>query len=472
MKGIKKIASLILALALVLAMNVTAFAEDTTYSITVKNAQAKETYRIYKILDLEVNEDRTAYSYILNTEWSEFFTAGAGKDYAETKTVGTQTYVTWKNDKKSADDLETFGRLAASYAKGKSAEDTITPDSDDDIVFSGLEPGYYLITSTNGNQAMVETTPPDPNPTLREKNEDPTLDKVIKEDGQSGTKESSAQIGDTVNFQVTINVKKGAKNYVMHDKMDDGLTFDATSVKIAGLTVGTDYTVKTKGTEDAPEDVCTFEIVFTETYLNNLTDNTALTVIYSAVLNKDAVTDIGTGEKNQAQLTWGDNGKTEWSETTTKTYQFEVLKYAASDNGKNPLAGAAFELHDSDNNLVKLIKVSDTEYRAAEAGESGAADTFMTVGSGKIVIKGVDLGEYTLTETKAPAGYNKLNGDKAFTVEAGNTLVVEIENQSGSVLPSTGGRGTTLFYIIGGVLVIGAGVLLVTKKRMSDKDKK
>lgn len=136
------------------------------------------------------------------------------------------------------------------------------------------------------------------------------------------------------------------------------------------------------------------------------------------------------------------------------------------------MAGAAFELHDSDNNLVKLIKVSDTEYRVAEAGESGAADTFMTVGSGKIVIKGVDLGEYTLTETKAPAGYNKLNGDKAFTVEAGNTLVVEIENQSGSVLPSTGGRGTTLFYIIGGVLVIGAGVLLVTKKRMSDKDKK
>ena len=111
-------------------------------------------YTSYKILDLEVNEDRTAYSYILNTEWSEFFTAGAGKDYAETKTVGTQTYVTWKNDKKSADDLETFGRLAASYAKGKSAEDTITPDSDDDIVFSGLEPGYYLITSTNGNQEM------------------------------------------------------------------------------------------------------------------------------------------------------------------------------------------------------------------------------------------------------------------------------------------------------------------------------
>ena len=146
MKGIKKIASLILALALVLAMNVTAFAEDTTYSITVKNAQAKETYRIYKILDLEVNEDRTAYSYILNTEWSEFFTAGAGKDYAETKTVGTQTYVTWKNDKKSAADLETCGRLAASYAKRKSAADPITPDSDDDIVFSGLEPGYYLIT--------------------------------------------------------------------------------------------------------------------------------------------------------------------------------------------------------------------------------------------------------------------------------------------------------------------------------------
>ncbi|MFR0985846.1 MAG: SpaA isopeptide-forming pilin-related protein [Frisingicoccus sp.] len=469
MKGIKKIASLILALALVLAMNVTAFAEDTTYSITVKNAQAKETYRIYKILDLEVNEDRTAYSYILNTEWSEFFTSGAGKDYAETKTVGTQTYVTWKNDKKSADDLETFGRLAASYAKGKSAEDTITPDSDDDIVFSGLEPGYYLITSTNGNQAMVETTPPDPTDFEGKMK---TRRWIRHKRGRAVRYERKQRpdwrYGE---FSGDYQRKERCENYVMHDKMDDGLTFDATSVKIAGLTVERTILLRPKELKMHLR-MCTFEIVFTETYLNNLTDNTALTVIYSAVLNKDAVTDIGTGEKNQAQLTWGDNGKTEWSETTTKTYQFEVLKYAASDNGKNPLAGAAFELHDSDNNLVKLIKVSDTEYRVAEAGESGAADTFMTVGSGKIVIKGVDLGEYTLTETKAPAGYNKLNGDKAFTVEAGNTLVVEIENQSGSVLPSTGGRGTTLFYIIGGVLVIGAGVLLVTKKRMSDKDKK
>ena len=164
---------------------------------------------------------------------------------------------------------------------------------------------------------------------------------------------------------------------------------------------------------------------------------------------------------------WGNASNTAWSETVTKTYQFEVLKYAANDSAKNPLAGATFQLKDASQTVVKLVKVTDTEYRVANGDEASAVDSFTTVASGKIVIKGVDLDSYTLVETAAPAGYNKLNQDKKFTVTADQALTVEIPNNSGTELPSTGGMGTTIFYVLGSVLVLGAVVLLVTKKRMS-----
>ena len=254
----------------------------------------------------------------------------------------------------------------------------------------------------------------------------------------------------------------------MHDKMEDGLTFSgADNVAIAGLTKGTDYTVAVSTTEAPLTDDCTFEIHFAQSYLDTITSDTTLTVTYAAVLNEKA--DITNGEKNDAKITWGDASNTEWSETVTKTYQFEVLKYAANDAEKSPLAGATFQLKDASGNVVKLVKVSDTEYRVANGDEEGAVDSFTTVASGNIVIKGVDLDKYTLVETAAPVGYNKLKAPVEVTVQATNALTVEVPNQTGTELPSTGGMGTTLFYVLGSVLVVGAVVLLVTRKRMSNK---
>lgn len=462
MKKMKKLASLLLAMVMVLAMAIPTFAAGNN-TITVNNAQKDETYNIYKMLDLVVNEDLTAYSYTVNENWEGFFNEnGAGAAYVN---IDEQGYVTWKEDKMSDDNKEAFGKAAAAYATANSvpvAADAIKLSEDGAITFNNLEDGYYLVTSTNGTLAMVLTTPADPNATVNEKNPDSTLDKKVQEDSnKEWGKENSAQIGDTVNFQVTIDVVKGAKNYVMHDKMDDGLTFDADSVEIAGLTKGTDYTVVTEGLTDG----CTFEIRFTESYLNKITAKTSLTITYSAVLNDKA--DVQNGENNNAQLTWGDKSGTEWSQTVTKTYQFEVLKYDANDNEKKPLAGATFQLKDAAGNIVKLIKVSDTEYRVANGTETGAVDSFITVASGNIVIKGVDLDTYTLVETQAPTGYNKLNQDTEVTVTAGDTVTVEIANQSGTELPSTGGMGTTIFYVLGGILVIAAVVLLITRKRMS-----
>ena len=461
MKHTRRLASLLLALVMAFALATTAFAAGTN-SITVNGAQEGETYKLYKMLDLNVNETNTAYSYTVNSEWNDFFTTGAGKDYVD---IDEQGYVTWKADKKDAASMEAFGKAAAAAVNGKTVVATDTPTADAPFTFSNLYAGYYLITSTNGTLAIVDTTPTNPAATVNEKNADPTVDKKVQEDnGSSWGTESSAQIGDTVNFQVTITLKKGGKNVVLHDAMGDGLTFSgADSVAIAGLTKGTDYTVVTTGLSDG----CDFEIQFTKTYLDSLTAETTLTVTYSAVLNENATT---AGVNNTAQLKWGDHSETTASTTTTKTYQFEVLKHAATDSTRTPLAGATFQLKDASDKVVKLIKVSDTEYRVANGAETGAVDSFTTVASGKIVIKGVDLDTYKLVETAAPAGYNKLKDPVNATVLDTNALTVEVPNATGTELPSTGGMGTTIFYVLGSILAVGAIVLLVTKKRMSAAD--
>lgn len=469
MKKTKKLMSLLLALAMIFAMALSVFAAGDN-SIQVTNAQGGETYKIYKMLDVDVNPEKTAYSYTLpaDSKWASFFnTGGAGAAYVEIKNVDGTDYVTWKES--GASDYEAFGKAAAAYAATTAgvteAVSAQTPAADGSITFDGLDSGYYLITSTNGTLSMVETTPLKTQATVNEKNPNPTIDKKVKENGTAGS-ENSAQIGDRVEFEVKINMKKGARNYVMHDKMEDGLTFNKDSVQINGLTKGTDYTVNTPADGIAAlQDDCTFEIRFAEDYLNSLTADTTLTVTYSAVLNEKA--DVTAGEKNEALLKWGDKNQTEWSTTTTKTYQFKILKYDAADTSKNPLAGAEFQLLKADGTEVKVVKVTDTEYRVANGNETGAGVPIVTVANNKIVVKGVDLAEYQLEETKSPHGYAKLSAPKKFEVKEGQTVLVEVENTAGHTLPSTGGMGTTLFYVVGGILVIGAAAIFIFGKRTS-----
>ena len=142
------------------------------------------------------------------------------------------------------------------------------------------------------------------------------------------------------------------------------------------------------------------------------------------------------------------------------------MKYDGADTNKANLAGAVFKVK-KDGTALKLIKIDEKNYRIAKANENGSVETFTTVADGNIVIWGVDADDdYALEETQAPSGYNKLAADVAVTVNAANTTRADVENNAGSVLPSTGGIGTTIFYAIGSVLVVGAGVLLISKKRM------
>ena len=446
---------------MVLSLSVCAFAAGAN-SITVNGAQGGETYKIYKMLDLKVDLVKNAYSYTVTSAWNNFFTGeGAGAAYV---TIDNG-YVTWKN---SAADMEAFAKAAAKYAfeNNVTAVATKTPTADGSFVFDGLDAGYYLITSTNGTLAMVDTTPANPNAVVEEKNPNPTVDKEVMEDSTNEWGDSnSAQIGDTVFFRTSVTLMKGAKNYVVHDKMGDELTLNADSITVVGLTKGTDYTVVTTGLTDG----CDFEVHFTQDYLDTITASKTLDVEYNAVLNENAKVD--SAALNKTQLTWGDKNHTEWDTTETNTYKFEVLKYAGTDTAKHPLAGAVFQLKDASGKVVKLVKVSDTEYRVANGNEAGAVDSFTTVATDKIVIKGVDLDQYTLVEIEAPEGYNKLKAHVDVIVNAENALVVEVPNNTGAELPSTGGIGTTIFYVVGGILVVGAAVVLTTRKRMEKNAK-
>lgn len=458
MKTTKKIFAVLIAFVLTLSMAIPAFAAGTN-TITVKNTVAGETYTLYKMADLTT--DGTVYTYTASAAWADFFKSDEIKSYFNVDSNGVLSAVDSLTD--DSDAMKTFGKLAIAYAKANSITPVVSSKADDtstNVAFTNLDEGYYLISSTLGTLAVVESTPSNKDRVIEEKNEGPGLVKQVEESG-TYVKENDAQIGQTVNFKVTISAKPGAKNYVMHDKMEPGLSFNTGSVAIANLNAG-DYTVKSTDIEDG----CAFELVFTQAYLDTITEITDIVVTYSAVLTADALDDADGFIKNDAQLSYGDNQRTEWDTTKTNTHTIDLLKYRGEDADKNPLADATFQLKNADKAVIELVKIDDNNYRLATADDTNKVTSFTTNNLGKIHIKGLDSGKYYLTETEAPAGYNILNADTEVIVKAEENIVtIEIANNSGTELPSTGGMGTTILYIIGGVLVVGAAVVLIVKKR-------
>lgn len=390
--------------------------------------------------------------------------------------------MTWK----TGADAAKFAKEALAYAKDTTNNITVTSNATattTTVEFTGLDSGYYLVDSSVGTLCFLNTMTSS-EVKIDEKNVAPTVDKKVQEDskidetdkyGESNT----ADIGQTVNFKTTITAQAGAQNYVLHDKMDAGLTFDGTVVKVQknGTDVGlTNYTLNI-----ATTDGCTFELVFKQEFCNTLKANDTITVEYSATLNKQAK--VGrSGNTNKTWLMYGENPgiKSNEDSTTTFTYKIPVFKYTGSDQG---LAGTKFQLNrveGTTGTLIKVVKTSEenaTEeiYRVATTTEqSTALDTVTTIASGKFTIEGLDAGTYELKETQQPAGYNILSAPVTIVIQEDGKIIykssevsmVKVENKSGSLLPSTGGRGTTLFYILGAILVVGSGVVLITKKRM------
>lgn len=490
MKRVKRVLALLAAFALMLAMAVPAWAASNTGSITVQNAKENEEYKIYRIFDLE-SYSENSYSYKMSTKWSKagFETDGAFKSYFET----VNGYIKPKAEF-TDETAATFAKNALAFAKEKNIEDDGNKKAEKaGVSFNSLSLGYYLLDTSLGTLCSLDTT--NPTAILREKNDSPTIEKKVKENDNWDT-ESNAKIGDNVEYQVTIHAKKGAENYVLTDTMDNGLTFNNDIVVKTGtkeLALNTDYTVKTK-TADSIKN--TFELTFTKTYLDSLTENTTdIVVTYSATINEEAVV-ADTANQNTAKLKYGNNSETVPSQTNTYTYKFDLVKIDGTT--KKLLSNVEFKLYEAatgsvdgeyvvSGDPIKFVKKGNTYRVAKDTTAAGVTDTIVTTDSGKVTIEGLDKKTYYLSETKPLDGYNKPNGAFSVDLTSGNmvttakivkdTVVDEtnaqkakvIENNTGAVLPSTGGMGTTVFYVVGGGLMAVAVVLLVTKKRMENK---
>ena len=473
MKRTKRIASVLLALVMALSLITTAFAAEETGSITIDNAVVGQTYTIYQILDLEsYNKDSGAYAYKATTAWNAFINSDAIK--GTYVSVDAQGYVTWAKDA----DVAAFAKLAQKYAADHNIANQGTKKADSTKVeFIGLDLGYYLVDSTLGTICSLDTT--NPSVTIKEKNAAPTNVKEVEEDSTSkyGTA-NDADIGQTVNFKSTITAQAGAENYVFHDKMSDGLQYTGvTGITLNGNIVDTaNYVVKTTGITDG----CTFEVVFTQAFCNTLKANDEIVISYTAVVTKDAVIG-GDGNLNQSWIEYGENGKTTTtppSETKTYTWKLDVLKYTMKGDEKTPLAGAKFTLskNSDGSDPISLVEVGKNVYRVATKDDVNTITEITTDATGAFTIQGLDSDTYYLTETAAPAGYNVLKsaievkvsdkGEVTYIydgVEATGTVMVE--NNTGAELPSTGGIGTTIFYVLGGMMFVGAALILIVRRK-------
>ena len=444
--------------------------ENTTGSITINDAEPGHTYNAYQVLVLEsfnTEPGKEAYSYKANPEWEKWL-----RTQTQYVSFDNQGYVTWV---KGA-DTAAFAKAALAHAKDAkiAAKDTQKAPAAGEgqrystVNFTNLNLGYYLVDTTVGTLCSLDTTTPGVE--MEEKNVVPPVEKKVQEDSDGFWGETStAEIGDTIPFETTITAYPGAQNYVLHDEMSEGLTLNPESISVAGLTAGTDYTVVTENLGD----VCDFHVVFSQDYLDTIAKETAIKVTYNAVLNENAVI-AGTGNSNKTLLEYGNENRTAWDETKTYTYKVDVVK---TDGSNKVLDGAQFKLYDAKTggNEIKLVDEGNGVYRLAKDGETGVG--YITTVNGQLEIKGFDANtNYYLEETKAPDGYNKLPERVEIAVKEANLDAtvdggiwheggIHVVNKTGSLLPSTGGIGTTIFYALGGALVLGVIAVFLARKR-------
>ncbi len=458
MKNIKKLLS-VLFLLVVSFTQVLRVNAAGTGTITVNKAIVGETYSIYRILDLETyDKANNHYIYRANATWKAFVEdANLGGKYLEAKNENGATYYVWKENASVVD----FTKEAKKYAEDNNITATASKVATTTTVkFENLDLGYYLVKSSVGALLHLDTT--DPNGVVNEKNTvKPDIKKEVKEDSTSEFGSvNDAQIGDTVEFQTTVTVGAGYTSYVVYDIMSNGLTLNANSIEAY---IGTDKVDASNYTISTTTTGYTFVLTFKDEFIAKQPIGTNIVIKYSAVLNEKAVIE-GAGNDNKTKLTWND-GTTDEKKTTTYAYVFELVK---TDKDKNELSGAEFKLYDADGKEVKVVlkdEASNT-YRVAVEGETG-----VTIKAGKAIIEGLDADTYYLEEVVAPVGFNKLTSRVKVIVtkiSANNTFErtsIDVVNYTGKELPETGSTGTALFVTFGSILVLGFGLLLVTKLR-------
>lgn len=488
---------------------------NATLTVSTKDAKfAGKTVNAYKMFSATVSSDGGAVSHTLNDAWKPFFKNSVGLTDVTDANVNDKAndYVSGLTGKEK--DLSAFAAKASNWAQTNNiavdATATVSKNADKyTATFTNLDYGYYVVAvpgatvaDTNSQYAAlipVHSTSVD----ASIKGALPTV--VKKVNGESAT---SAKIGDPLTFTLTSTIPDmsaySTYTFNFKDTLSKGLTFNQVdSVKVGDttLTKNTDYTVTTAPADSGK----TLLTVAMKDFKTKQQANAGkkITVTYTATLNKDAVVG-GAGNVNSATIQYSNNpstngtGESEPSKVRVFTYGFTVDKYTGKnyDDTATRLAGAEFTLSHKGGTAISFVKVADSAtqnavYRVAKADEAGATTTITTPANGKVDFRGLENGEYTLTETKAPAGYNKLASAIGVKVDGQNngtdtthaTVVIKYDNNNGSVydqtasngvipvqnkpgvvLPGTGGMGTIAFTVIG-VLVIALGVAWTLKRK-------
>lgn len=486
----KRVIAIMCIFMMVISMVTVVEAVDTNGKVTVTNVKPGETYKIFKILTLEsFDETKGAYSYIRNGDsWDGFINSSVAKKYIETNNDG---YVTFKDDQKNEIGARNFGLLAMEYAKNKNISPTAIAKASNEtnakVVFENLPLGYYLVETSTGTACSIDTT--HPKVEIRDKHASPSVSKLVANGGtiSNNKKRNSMNRGDNVFFETIINVKPHVTNYCLHDYMDSYLKYNSVlkdgiayysnekdeSLKRKSLKKYNDY-VSTTNTNDG----CNFHLTFTDSFYKKYQDDidsgklTQIYIKYLVILSDDAP--IDTPLVNTSYLTYGENSRTEESKTETFTYSIPIFKYTGYNKA---LAGAKFILSKDSNptetNALKFVQSgSNFDYNSKNGNV-----TLTSYSDGKINIKGIQADTYYLKEIEAPKGYNLIktpikivvtsDTDGKGVVKVDNDVVdqVNVLNNYGSLLPNTGGMGTTLIYAIGCILVLSSGVVLFLKRR-------
>lgn len=490
--------------------SITANAQENAGSITVTGTTKGETYTAYEVLeytavDETLNDEAqfkdTHGTYKVTEEWVDFFT---GSEYGLSSYITNydgEYYVTGVTDANSTafkSAIQTGSiKYIASHTNltvaGQKVADVST------VTISNLPYGYYVIDSSLG--AVNSTGLTSPSVSVEEKNvTTPAPEKEVQENSKAAETFSidesngwgewnDGQIGDTVTFKTKVTLLPKTTNVVLHDTMDVTLSYNKDAVVYyAADATGSNVTDAVKASVNT--DGNGFTVSFDTSYTENLTNTVFVTVVYSAQITQGA--QVNKGQLNDTYVSYGNDGTTEHDRTYTYTYDINIIK---QDENGTALDDTHFNLLAADGKTVLKVFYEDGVYTlAADQNADNVTDDIVTSSKGEIKINGLDTGVYYLRETQAKAGYNMLTDDIKISISGtvdstnntavgtisatygednaakiGNVSVKDnilyVVNTTGAYLPSTGGVGTTMFYLVGGALILMAVAAFIVKRK-------